>query len=131
MRKTTAVLALITGLSSLPALSFAADSVTVPAGTTSAITEFSNVSEACQSIGKPKPSVMKEPKHGKVTFKWVSSTMDEGSCKGKPVKAMRVFYTPDSDFSGEDYFKFGMTYAQYEDGAGNTFASYGFDVTVE
>ncbi|MBB4064193.1 hypothetical protein [Gellertiella hungarica] len=130
MLKGTLIFASVLALSAQAAL---AESVSVPAGETSAIIDFTNLDDACQTIGKPRGKVERQPKHGKVTFQWISLTLDEdyGSCKGKHAKALRVLYTPDSGYRGADSFKVGATMPAYEDGSGSRYYGDAFELTVE
>lgn len=130
MRKGTLVLAALIALSATVAR---AETISVPAGESSAMIDFTNLDDNCQTIGKPKGKVSKEPKHGKVTFKWMSITLTEeyGTCKGKHAKSLRVFYSPDRGFTGSDSFSVGATMPAYEDGSGSRYVSENFDLSVE
>lgn len=110
-----------------------ADEVTVSSGEPTIIMDFGNIDDACRAVGKPKPSLMKKPSHGKVAFQWVTAELGEehGSCAGKTSKVMRVVYTSASGYRGADAFKVGMSVAMYEDGSGNSFSATDIDVTVE
>ncbi len=123
---------LAAALLALTATAAHAESASVPAGETSTITYYSSLDDACQTIGKPKAKLMREPQHGKVSFKWMSITLeDAGSCSGKHAKVLAVFYTPKSGFTGEDSFKVGVSTPQYDNGSGTTFSADSYELTVE
>lgn len=105
-----------------PLSAFAAEGE-VPAGRRTVLFDFSNIDESCQSIGRSKGTVLTEPAHGKVTFEWVSGRLGDGTrfCKGKYAKVLRISYTPDKGFRGEDTFRIGVTSAKFSDGSGTTF----------
>lgn len=114
--------ALAVSLCSLPAFAAEGD---VPAGRRSVLFEFSNIDETCQTIGRAKGKVLTEPSHGKVTFEWVSARLGENTrfCKGKYAKVLRISYTPDKGFRGDDTFRIGVSSAKFSDGSGTTFTA--------
>ncbi len=75
--------------------------------------------------------VGRKPKHGKLTFKPIRTKFSQGRCKGVPVRATAVFYTPDRGFKGEDSFSFYYTHDMYEGAAGRGSTSYSFRATVK
>ena len=109
-----------------------ADTITVPANRSSGIGEFAANTPDCHVIGKPKMSVPTKPAHGSVSFQWVASRLgDEAkSCKGRSAHVMRVFYTPNQGYRGEDHFTIGMSFPKYEDSSTSTFYSDDVDVLV-
>ncbi len=123
----------LAALLAMTATAAKAETISVPAGESSAMIDFTNLDDNCQSIGKPKGKVTSEPKHGKVSFQWMSITLDEdyGTCKGKHAKALRVIYTPDRGYKGSDSFKVGATMPAYDDGSGSRYVSESFDLSVE
>lgn len=123
----------IAALVALSATAARAETISVPAGESSAMIDFTNLDDNCQTIGKPKGKVTREPKHGKVSFKWISITLDEdyGTCKGKHAKSLRVFYSPDRGYRGSDAFAVGATMPAYDDGSGSRYVSESFDLSVE
>ena len=110
-----------------------AEDLTVPAGRKSYLFDFSNTDENCQSIGRSKGSVVTEPKHGKVSFEWVSARLGEGTrfCKGKFAKVLRIAYTPDRGYRGPDHFRVGISMARYADISGNSFSTEHVDLVVK
>lgn len=124
---------LLAALLALTATAAKAETISVPAGESSAMIDFTNLDESCQSIGKPKGKVTTEPKHGKVSFQWITIALDEdyGTCKGRKGKSLRVFYTPDRGYTGSDFFKVGATMPAYDDGSGSRYVSESFNLSVE
>jgi hypothetical protein len=110
----------------------AAEHVTVRANKTSAIGSYVSYNrDLCSGDGIPQMRVGRKPKHGKVTFKPISTKFRRGPCKGRPVKVAAAFYTPDRGFKGKDNFSVYFRHELYEGAAGWTTTSYSYQVTVK
>jgi len=48
------------------------------------------------------PSAKGKARNGKVTIQWINHTIAKGSCKGRSVKVIIVWYQPDKGFTGRD-----------------------------
>lgn len=103
-------------------------SLTIPANRTTAFGNFTANTVDCHFIGKPKMGVPVKPKHGRVDFKWVSVTIQDGRCKGKSAHLMRALYTPQKGYRGKDTMKISMSFPSYEGGGGPGGSNY--DVQV-
>ncbi|WP_417676959.1 hypothetical protein [Roseibium sp.] len=125
----------------LPAIAFliistataaAAEHITVRANRTEGLGSYVAYNgDICSGQGAPHMYVGRKPKHGKLTFKPVRTKFSQGRCKGVPVRATAVYYTPDRGFKGEDSFSFYYTHDLYEGAAGIGSTSYSFRATVK
>ena len=79
----------------------------------------------------PQPRVTQAPKHGKVTFKRVLSSLSKGRCKGKQIKSTLVIYTPNRGFRGEDSFKTKYSRAKYVNGAALLYVNDTYNIKVK
>lgn len=108
------------------------ETIGVPAGRTSQIATFSANNSACHLIGKPVMTVPVKPKHGSVAFKWVMGQLGDGAglCKGRKGHMMGVFYTPAKGYRGEDHFRIGMSFPEYDFANGMRYSTEDLTVMV-
>ncbi|MCV0427313.1 MAG: hypothetical protein K5905_17770 [Roseibium sp.] len=92
---------------------------TVPANKASVVGSQATILPGCLSGAAPDMKVTMAPKHGTVSFKRTSGTLNEeaGRCAGKTVKGTLVIYKPNRGYRGEDVFKIGFTMDMYVSGS--------------
>lgn len=106
---------ILTIISLLWAFSANAETISrnVSAGKTTAIYAYavsssSNCKDATQiRLGKS------HAKHGKIFSQIERMEGNVGRCKGVPMKATVIYYTPDPGFRGTDSFRFVLTWDKY------------------
>lgn len=78
-------------------------------------------------------TVAVKPKHGTVTFKWVTARLgaNAGICKGRTGHIMRAFYTPAKGYRGEDNFRIGMRFPKYENGTDTIYTAEDVNIVVK
>jgi len=125
---------LLAGLCCFVALSPASAtpmSRTAVSGKPSVMFDYRSWDASCVSAGA-KMDVTSAPKNGSVAPMFVNSTIPPGRkygaspCTGKPIKALRVMYTPKRGFKGTDTFTIDVTYF----GTGDR-TTHEYTVTVE
>lgn len=126
------ILPAIAALTLLTTTAAAAEHITIRANKTVGLGHYvSYNSDICSGGGAPHMYVGRKPKHGKLSFKPVRTKFSQGRCKGLPVRATAVFYTPNRGFKGEDSFSFYYTHDLYEGAAGIGSTSYSFRATIK
>ena len=99
----------------LPAASIAlAQGASVPANKTTEIGFMWAVDvRTCGNLAKPKVD-LRQPKHGKVTTKWIARKFSGGrgsgrKCNGRLGKGTAIYYTPNKGYRGPDGFRISVT----------------------
>ena len=112
MRKTAALCLLLMACGGAQARSY---TVTTRPGTPVQVFHEASWDRSCLSTGGPSFSVAPEPEHGTITMRPVASiirTCDAGGCecKGHPITAIGVYYTPEPAFRGTEHFGIASTF---------------------
>jgi hypothetical protein len=88
--------------------SLAVEKKTIPANKTSGIGFFyfaTNMGHNCQSSGRGKFKVSRQPEHGVVRLEWRKLKADfQGGCKNSTMGGVAAWYTPHKGFRGQDDF---------------------------
>lgn len=90
---------------------------TVPANKVSAVGAHATYSQTnCFAGVIPQFRVLREPKHGSVSFKQqvFKLSKDAGRCAGTTVKGTAIYYKPERGYRGKDEFKLGFIMSMYE-----------------
>lgn len=86
----------------------------------------------CLSAALPRYKISRQPKHGRLKLEARTVKIrNKGSCKGKPIKAYIVTYSPEKGFRGKDTGQVSFTYFRYTEGAATRHEGVKIVVTVE
>jgi len=131
--RTLLSIALAAILAATHVVNASAETLTAKANTVNSVGFFyfySALGYGCNTAGKPKVRILREPEHGTLRTEWRQGTLGKaGGCKGKPGKGLAVWYTPAKGYRGPDKFRFLMSVPGF--GSATNSKDWGFKVTVE
>ncbi len=84
----------------------------------------------CSGMALPKLGTVKT-ENGKITTRISTQKLDKGSCKGRVIKSLEVFYTPNRGFKGKDKVSVILTSSRYVDGTGHTSTKLKYNLNVK
>lgn len=103
----------------------------VKAGKTTLIYNYAQYDpERCSGMAVPKVGTVKA-KNGKITTRTGTQNIDSGVCKGRKIKAVEIYYTPNRSFRGKDKASVVLLLPIWVDGTGHKASKLNFNLDIK